>query len=59
MDTLKAARIMQMVIPQLIKRGVRSPDYVALGRAVTDKLETMPQATARDIAIAILDGRTA
>jgi hypothetical protein len=57
MDTMKAARVMQMVIPNLIKRGVKAPDYVALGKAVTAKIEALPDATARDIAIAILDGR--
>ena len=49
---------MQMIVPQLIKQGVRSPDYIALGRTITNKLETMPNATARDIAIAILEGRS-
>ena len=58
MDTMKAARVMQMIVPQLIKQGVRSPDYIALGRTITNKLETMPNATARDIAIAILEGRS-
>ena len=49
---------MQMIVPQLMKQGVRSPDYVALGKSVTAKLETMPNATVRDIAIAILEGRS-
>jgi len=58
MDTGKAGKAMQIAASLLAQRGVRSPDYVALGRAITMKLEMMPEtATADDIAGAIVDGR--
>lgn len=57
MDTAKAAVVMRMVAYGMRKQGVRAPDYVALGKVITEKLETMPNASAKDIAITVLENK--
>lgn len=57
MDTAKAATVMRMVVYGMQKQGVKSPDYIAVGRVITEKLEAMPNATAKDIAITVLENK--
>lgn len=57
MDTAKAATVMKMMVYGLQKQGVKAPDYVAVGKLIMEKMEAMPNASAKDIAIAILEKR--
>ena len=57
LNTAAAARVMRIVVPELVKRGVRIIDYVGLGRAIMEKSDSMPTATASEVASAILDAR--
>jgi hypothetical protein len=57
MDTAKAALAMRMVAHGMRKLGVASPDYVSIGKVITEKLDAMPNASAKDIAITILENK--
>lgn len=47
---------MRMVVYGMNKLG-QSPDWVAIGKVITDKMEAMPNASAKDIAITILENK--
>jgi hypothetical protein len=54
MDTALAAKVIRIVAHELRKKGVQSPNYVAIGQAITAKIEAMPNAGPREIAAAVL-----
>lgn len=49
---------MRMVVFGMQKLQVKNPDYIALGRAIMEKMEAMPAETsAKDIAVAVLENK--
>jgi len=57
MNTRKAELIMRMVAFGMAKQGIKSPDYVAIGKVITEKMEALPNAAPKDIAITVLEGK--